>query len=139
MEEKKKKILDFIKKERLGIISSINEEEKPESSVIAFAETDNLEIIFGTSCDFRKYENITNNPNVSFVIGWDKITIQYEGVAKEVRGEEFERCKEIQTAKNEASKKYADREDQRYFIIKPKWIRYTNISNEPWEIFEIKF
>ena len=97
MEGKKKKILDFIKKERLGIISSINEEGKPESGVIAFAETDNLDLIFGTSCDFRKYENINNNQNVSFVIGWDEITIQYEGVAKEAKGEEFDKWKKIQT------------------------------------------
>jgi general stress protein 26 len=136
--EVKNKILAFLGKHSLTVISTIDVGmEKPESAVIAFAETDTLELIFGTSNMSRKYANIKKNPNVSFVIGWDGAvgTVQYEGVAKELSQEESEKYADIQTAKNPAAKKFTQREDQRYFLVTPTWIRFTdNIENQIHEV-----
>lgn len=135
-----KKILDFIKKQKLAVISTINKESNPQSGVIAFAETDHLELIFGTFNNTRKYTNLLSHPHVSFVIGWneeEKITIQYEGIAKEVKDQELEKCREIHLHKNPASKKYAFHPLQRFFLVKPMWIRYSNLSSNPEEIVEL--
>jgi pyridoxine/pyridoxamine 5'-phosphate oxidase len=138
----KQKILDFIKSKKLAVISTINSGEKPQSAVVAFSETKNLEIIFGTFSTTRKYKNLQENKNVSIVIGWDEaenITVQYEGTAEEVKGKELETCREIQLKKNPSSRKYAYEKEQRYFKIKPTWIRYSDFSKEPEEIFNIVF
>lgn len=76
----KKQVLDFIKKHRLAVLSTVNSNNKPESAVLEFGETDDFEIIFDTFSSTRKYKNLKQNNNVSLVIGWDEnITIQYGG------------------------------------------------------------
>lgn len=142
MEKNKQKILDFIKKKKLAVLSTINSKGKPESAVIAFSETENLELIFGTFNTTRKYKNLQSEQNVSVVIGWDEkenITVQYEGLSKEVKDKEFQECRAIQLNKNPSSKTYAFEKEQRYFKIIPKWVRYSNLSKEPIEIFKITF
>ncbi len=137
---KKKKILEFIESKHLAVLSTINKNNQPESAVVAFAQTKNLEIIFGTSHTTRKFQNLKINKKVSLVIGWDNkenITVQYEGLAREVKDQEFEVCREIQINKNQESKKYAFAPDQTYFKITPVWIRYSDINKE--NIFEIEF
>ena len=140
MPDEKTKILEFIKKQRLMVLSTIDG-TKSESAVVAFAQTNDLEIIFGTFSTYRKYKNLQTNKNVSLVIGWeeDGISVQYEGVAEEVTGEERDKCREIQLNKIPESKKFANLEQQRYFKISPKWIRYSDFSTDPPSQFEIKF
>ena len=93
--DQKKIILDFIKKQNLAVLATVGE-IAPESSVLEFGENDNLEIILDMYNSSRKYKNMKKNPNVSLVIGWDEdITIQYEGVAKELSGEEKRLQQEI--------------------------------------------
>ncbi|MEK6936510.1 MAG: pyridoxamine 5'-phosphate oxidase family protein [Nanoarchaeota archaeon] len=136
------RVLEFIKRKRLAVISTINQIGTPESAVVAFAETSDLKLIFGTFNTTRKYQNLQNKRTVSFVIGCDedeKITVQYEGFAREVKNSELEECIRIQLEKNPKSRKYAFEKEQRYFIITPKFIRYSDFSKKPEEIFELNF
>ena len=142
MEKNKQKILDFIKKKNLMVLSTTNSKGNSESAVIAFSETEKLELIFGTFNNTRKYKNLLSNQNVSVVIGWDEkenITLQYEGISKEVKDKEFQECRDIQLKKNPNSKAYAFEKEQRYFKIVPKWIRYSDLSKEKEDIIEINF
>ncbi len=140
MSEEKQKVLDFIKTKIHGVISTVDlESNKPESAVVAFSETDNLELIFGTFNDTRKYKNLQSNNNTSFVIGWDDITVQYEGMVKELHRGDMENARNNHLAKNPSSKKYAFDEKQRYFKITPKWIRYSDFNFDPEKVFEISF
>jgi general stress protein 26 len=135
--DKKKIILEFIKKEKLAVLATVGE-ITPESSVLEFGETDSLEIILDMFTASRKYKNMKANPNVSLVIGWDEdITIQYEGVAEELSGKEKTQHQEIYWKKNPKAKRWADREGITYFKITPKWIRYSDLNVHPWKIFEI--
>ena len=138
----KKKVLEFIKNKNLGVLSTINKFGNPESAVVAFSETEDLQIIFGTFNTTRKYSNLQLNQTISFVIGWDEgenVTVQYEGIVREVTDLEFQECRDIQLKKNPSSKTYAFEKQQRYFKITPIWIRYSDLSKEPEEIFEISF
>ena len=139
MEEQKKKILDFIKTQILGVVSTVDANNNPESAVVAFSETDNLELIFGSFSDTRKNKNLQNNNRVSFVISDNNITVQYEGLAKELSGSEAIKAREIHLFKNPSSKKYAFDEKQRFFKVTPTWIRYSDFNYNPKKVFEIKF
>ncbi len=141
-EQIKDKILKFISKQTLTVISTIDiGGVKPESAVIAFAENENLEIVFGTSNKTRKYKNLQKNSHVSFVIGWDSEvgTVQYEGTAKELSREEYLPYANILIAKNPRSEKFVQKEDQKYFLVKPIWIRILDMTKIPDETFEINF
>jgi hypothetical protein len=141
-EEIKKKILSFLKLHKLAVVATIDaENNKPEAACVAFAEKENLDLIFGTLIDSRKYKNLQANQNVSFVIGWsDELgTIQYEGVARELSGSEALENGEVMAIKKEKSRGYLSREDNRFFLVTPQWIKLTDKTVRPQEISETHF
>ena len=88
----------------------------------------------------RKYANLRKNNRVAFVIGWDEdITVQYEGEAYELAGEEKDKYKEIFFKKNPKAQKWEAVPEIRFFKVVPKWVRYSNLKVHPWEVYEIKF
>lgn len=138
--DKKRFVLDFIKKHQIAVISTVSPENKPEAAVIEFGETDDLELIFDALENSRKVQNIKHNKNVAFVIGWDEdITVQYEGKAFELSGSESERYKKIYISKNPKVKKWEQVKGIKFFKIVPTWLRYSDLNKDPWEVFEITF
>jgi pyridoxine/pyridoxamine 5'-phosphate oxidase len=139
LNEKKQLIAETLRRHELAVVSSIWE-GKPQAAVVVFSIKDDFELIFGTFNTTRKYRNLKANPNTAIVVGWDEgITIQYEGVAEEVALGEFAEYQKIHLAKNPGSEKYANLDGQVYFKIKPRWIRYTDINQNPEFLFEEAF
>lgn len=141
-EEIKQSILAFLKTNQLAVVSTVDaENRKPEAACVAFAEKENLELIFGTSNRTRKYQNLQHNKNVAFVIGWahEFGTVQYEGVAQELLGDEAIKHGTIMAEKNESTRRFLTREDHRYFLVRPTWIRFVDKSKNPEVKSEISF
>lgn len=135
----KQGILDFIKKHKLAVISTVSPDNKPESAVIEFGETDRLELVFDTYSTSRKYENLKKNKYAAFVIGWDEdVTVQYEGIAQELRKDDGPVYKKAFFAKNPEAKRWDKRDGIVYFKVIPVWIRYSDLRKYPWETFELK-
>lgn len=61
------------------------------------------------------------------------------GGAVELAGRELEKYKQIYFAKLPAAKKWESITGIKYYMVLPKWIRFTDMNKEPWEIFEIRF
>lgn len=140
MNANNKIILDFLKQHTLAVIATVGTDSKPESAVVGISETEDLEVIFGTSNVSRKYQNLQSNPHVSFTIGWDDqdtITVQYEGRAQELSASEIEKAKAAHLKKIPTSAKFLERPDQRYFKVTPTWVRYSNFRGN--NIFEVTF
>ena len=140
METKKKRVLSFISKEILAAVATVDESGNPEVATMVVSQTDDLDLIFQTPNYYRKYKNIKNNPNIAVTFGFsleDFTTVQFEGVANEAKGDEIEMCRKIYVGKNPRSKRYAHLPENKYFIVKPKWIRYWNFNKD--EKFEMKF
>jgi general stress protein 26 len=138
--QKKQLVLDFISTQRLAVISTVSSNGQPQSAVMEFGQTEDLALIFDTFTTYRKYQNLRENPQVSFVIGWDNnITVQYEGKATELKGEEREQYQEVYFQKNPKAKRWLKRSEIVYFKVTPTWIRYSNLSVNPWQIFELNF
>lgn len=135
--EQKTKILEFLQKQLLTVISTVHD-NGPQGAVISFAENENLELFFGTFNTTRKYVNIKNNPKVAFVIGWsldEVITVQYEGVATELEGEESVAASQKIITKNPGSARFVNDPRQRYFKVTPSWMRYSALKKG--EVFEV--
>ncbi|BAU55466.1 pyridoxamine 5'-phosphate oxidase family protein [Mucilaginibacter gotjawali] len=131
-------LYNFIKQHRLAVISTTSKKNKPEAALIGFAVSEELEIVFDTVKTSRKYQNLLHNPNVAIVIGWDnETTVQYEGIATELSGDDAGRYKEIYFSV------YPDGRERAvtwphivHFKVIPKWIRYSNF-NEPVVVEEL--
>ena len=136
-QEQQVQILEINKKENLAVLAYDNNGQ-PRSAAIDFSETENLEIVFTTLTNYRKYENLKNNPKVSLVFGGkENITVQYEGEAKELSRVGFLPYLKYHIQKNPVELKFSEMLEARFFKISPTWIRYSNFSAKPNEIFEI--
>ena len=138
--EKIKKAEEFIQDHNLMVLATVTPAHLPGSSVMGFALGENLEIYFGTHNTSRKWQNLQKNPNVALVIGWEEgKTLQYEGQAKELSEEERKEAMKSYFANKPTMLRYLSEKESAMFIVKPKWLRYINMSVTPWDEFEIKF
>lgn len=133
MTDQKQLVLDFIKAQRIGVVATINEKGLPEAAAVAMSQTEALEIVFQTPNSTRKYTNLSKNPHVAIVLGWgsDYTTVQYEGTAREVTDPtERQRLSEAHVAKNPDSKPYANLPNNKFFVVTPTQIRYSDLPNK---------
>lgn len=132
-------IHDLLRSQMLCVVSTVHADGSPESALVAFSESPDLEIVFGTFSDSRKFTNILRDPRVALTIGTDEQALQMEGTARVASDAEVERCTAQHIRKNPSSSKYAHDPKQRYIIVKPTWLRYTDYGTEPDTIEELHF
>ncbi len=128
----KQKVLEFMSRYSDCVLATVNEGGGPEAAVVGYSENDQLELVFGTSKDSRKYANILRDSHVAVVFGFEgSTTVQYEGEAKLLEGDDLEVRLVDYFDKIPEAREYRSRPDQVYFVITPVWIRYTNYSQTP--------
>jgi uncharacterized pyridoxamine 5'-phosphate oxidase family protein len=134
-------VFQFMNRERLAVLATASEDGQPEAALMGFAVTPELEIIFDTVNTYRKYPNLKKNPRVAWVIGCSsEITVQYEGVAEELRGAELAKYKEVYFGKFPDGRERESRiAGVTYFVVRPKWVRYCDYNPEKKRIEEVKF
>lgn len=132
-------ITAFLRTRKLCVISTVNDEGAPQSALVAFSELDNGKIVIGTFNNTRKFANMMHNLHVSIVASSDEACVQIEGLARITKDEEEHLCKETHLAKNPSSAKYVDDPHQRFFIITPTWMRFTDHSVSPHVVEELQF
>ncbi|MFD7320110.1 pyridoxamine 5'-phosphate oxidase family protein [Streptomyces sp. NPDC059875] len=130
-------LLRFLRGHRLAVQASVASDGAPQAAVVGFAVTDDLEIVFDTVETTRKHENLTADPRIALVVGWDAVTAQIEGVADFPRGPELERLRESYFAT------YPDGRDRlawpgiTHVRVRPRWVRYSDFTVEPPRIEEL--
>ena len=137
-------ILKFLKSQPMATIATIGlETAQPESALIAFAQTDELEIIFETFFETRKWHNLAQNPKIALVVGWDTkryITLQYEGEAQPIPDADIEKYKQIFIAKDTpCTETFLNDPRVRLYKVRPKWIRYSDYTGKAPNIMEMSF
>ncbi len=132
MNDTKKKILEFLNAHDCCVIATTDNDGKPEAATVGFSATDDLKLTIGTYRGTRKFANLQTNSKVAVVVGFSgDITIQYEGVARELTEPKLSERLKVHHAKLPSALKYRDHTDQTYLLIDPTWIRYTNYANNP--------
>ena len=130
------KLADFVAACDLGVVSYLSPEGAPQSAVVGIAVTPELEIIFDTVASSRKYRNLKARAECSIVIWSGEVTLQYEGIAEETADDHY---------KEAYLKKMPDGRDRlswpgiAYFVVRPKWIRYSDFDARPRVIEEFSF
>src|SRR5579875_2712788 len=88
-------VYDFLRKQRLAVVSSIGPEGAPQSALVGVAVTPALEIIFDTLRNSSKYRNLSARPACSVVLGWSgEQTVQLDGEASTPTGPTLDRLLE---------------------------------------------
>jgi nitroimidazol reductase NimA-like FMN-containing flavoprotein (pyridoxamine 5'-phosphate oxidase superfamily) len=128
--------LDFLKKHTAGVLASVSRDYKPHASVVYYVADDNFNIYFFTKRNSRKFDAISAHPQVAFTIGRLDVpqTLQIEGVASELRGEEDKAAHIADLMKKlaETNQLYvpiAKMESEVVLMwLEPKWIRWGDFS-----------
>jgi hypothetical protein len=130
----------FMVRHRYGVVSSISGDGTPQSALVGIAISPDLEIIFDTVKSSRKYPNLIARPNSSFVVGWaGEQTVQFEGVASEPNGPDLQRFQEIYFTVWPEGRAHLNWPDIAYFVVRPRWIRYSDYDQTPPVIEEVTF
>ena len=134
-------LYEFIRQYKFAVVSTISVNRMPQSACVGIAVTPDLKLLFDTTTDSRKYENLKHTSRVSFVIGWEKaITVQYEGMAIHVPKDSI---KEMFNTYFEVFPDGLDRNKNwnniTYFIVEPTWIRYSDFNEAIPKIEEMQF
>ena len=130
----------FIAQYKLGVLSTLAETSAPQSALVGIAVTPNLEIVFDTVKTSRKYPNLIARHRCSFVIGWaGEQTAQYEGEAAELQGQELKRCQAVYFQAWPDCQAHLAWPGIVYFVVRPRWIRYSDFDQNPPLIQEFTF
>jgi general stress protein 26 len=133
------KVLAVLERAQLMTIATVADTGHPQSAVVSFASTPAAEIIFGTNKTSRKHANLQRDPHAALVIGWDDfVTVQYEGKAVPLEGQELADCQKIFADKLPWGQRMVEDANIAFFKVTPEWLRYTDINQRPWEVREVK-
>jgi pyridoxine/pyridoxamine 5'-phosphate oxidase len=128
----REELLVFMACHKLAVVSSIGRNGSPQSALIGIAVTGELEIVFDTVKSSRKYGNLIANPAAALVLGWTgESTLQFEGMARELSGEELGRYKEVYFAAWPECVSHQQWADICYFAVKPNWMRFSDYGVTP--------
>lgn len=131
---------NFMNQYKLCVIATTHEDGRPEAAIVGYGQTPDLEIIFGTDAASRKYQNLLRDGRVAFAIGGPGgETLQYEGVAREMTEDELPLVDEHYIKKSPESAKHRGSPTNRYFLVTPIWIRYSDLKQQPWNVQELTF
>jgi len=114
------------------VVSTVNSVGGPEAALMGFACTQQNEFVFDTLSTSRKAINLAGRPATALVIGWDdSISVQIEGDARQPVGDD------LTAAKAAYFREWPDGRDREnwpniaYFVVRPKWVRYSNYAGAP--------
>jgi hypothetical protein len=133
-------LYSFMVRFRYGVVSSISKAGTPQSALVGIATTPELEIVFDTVKTSRKYSNLIERPSCSFVVGWEEEqTVQFEGLAMEPQGDELSHYQQAYFAVWPECRAHLSWPEITYFVVRPRWIRYSNFDKNPPQIEETMF
>ena len=125
-------VCNFMATCRLAVLGTMGPQNRPQSSLVGIAVTQNAEIIFDTLKDSRKYGNLLVRPDCSFAMGWSgEQTVQFEGTAAELTGSDLQVYQELYFAVWPECRAHLSWPGITYFVVRPHWIRYSDFDQKP--------
>jgi Pyridoxamine 5'-phosphate oxidase len=130
-------LFEFMRRHRYCVVSSVAD-DVPQSAVVGFAVSPELEIIFDTLRSSRKYRNLIANPSAAVAMWTGETTVQYEGVAAELSPAD-ERYREIYFETWPDGRDRLNWPGLTHFVIRPKWARLSDFDARPPRIEDLTF
>jgi pyridoxine/pyridoxamine 5'-phosphate oxidase len=121
-------LVAFLRTHRVAVVSTVAPSSAPESALVGFAVSDELELVFDTLSTTRKVANLRANPRVAIVIGgWGEheITAQLEGLADEHVDDTL---RDVYYAAYPDGRERAAWKDLIYVRVRITWARYSDFE-----------
>lgn len=133
----KQKVYEFLKSHPIGVISTVDSDNKPHATTIYVVVEEDLKLKFLSKRDTQKIQNIENNNHIVLVVfdAKTQTNLQVIGTVEDISDDEkragqvFKKVLEITRQTSQAdvppvSKLFAG--NYVAYEIKPKQIRYSN-------------
>jgi tRNA-Thr(GGU) m(6)t(6)A37 methyltransferase TsaA len=132
-------LLSFLRAHRIAVEATSPGAGAPQSAVVGYAVTGDLEIVFDTVDTTRKLLNLRRDPRISLVVvGWDEQqTAQIEGIADEPSGAELDRVRSVYFATYPDGVERAGWKGITYVRVRPTWVRYSDYRGDAPRIVEL--
>jgi nitroimidazol reductase NimA-like FMN-containing flavoprotein (pyridoxamine 5'-phosphate oxidase superfamily) len=130
-------IYAYLQENKYMALATANKQGKPEVATVEYV-LDGDALLVNTFVHYRKYENITNNPQVACVIttGHD-MTLQFEGTIRELEGSEASTARQKMLTAEPDFADYFNDEHTRFFTITPTWMRLRDYTKDPMQVLEL--
>lgn len=123
--------LKFLAERMFTVISSVNDQGKPQSALVGYSNNDKFEFLIGTSSLSRKYKNIITNNAISLVVADLAGELQFEGAAELINDAEYQRLTSEEGFRGlPGYDHYRNDPNQVFFKITPTWIRLINHEDQ---------
>jgi PPOX class probable F420-dependent enzyme len=132
-------LIGFVRARGLAVVASRGPDGAPQAALVGIAATDRGELVFDCSRRSRKYTNVERDARVAVVVGWDdEVTVQIEGSADILTGEDLERCKAAYFAQYPVGRDRAGSPDIGHVRVIPRWLRYSDYRPDTFGSSEIE-
>lgn len=126
--------VEFARANELSVVATTDSAGNPEAALVNIAVTDDAEILFNTKVAARKTGNIAGNARVALVVGTGAVSIQVEGVADILSGEQ--RQAYAQTFQQLLPRSRALTDDFALVRLTPQWLRYLDVRPDSFRLVE---
>lgn len=114
------------------VIATVNADGKPEAATVGFSHDEKMCIVVGTNGKTRKAVNLETNQSIALVVGFEGVrTLQFEGIAKQLSQQELSSRLEQHFKKIPSVRSFSKDSNQRYYLITPTWLRFTDYTKKP--------
>lgn len=141
-QELKDEALEFLNEHRKMVLTVLDIEKHPNSSLMLYAVDDDFNIYFGTCECFGKYKALKADSHVSVAVVQENIdplqVVDIQGNAELIPVEDTEKTLEWFVSKNPAKYYVKDREDFRMFKIVPSGVRWLDATSGELQIHDLK-
>ncbi len=133
-------VKDYFQAQELAVVTTLNTAGLPQSALVGVSKHDKYKLVFATQEHTRKFQNLLDNSVMTVVVGLAMpATIQMEGEAKILRGDERAKYEPEHLIQRPGSKSFSNLPGLHYILFTPKWLRYTDITQKPELIIERKY
>lgn len=122
-------IARFIGEQTRAVLATAGQDARPEAATILYA-WDGESIVFETFSSYRKYSNLRSNPLAAMVISDASRTVQLEGAARELAGEDAAAARR-QLERVHGKREWYGDPHVRFFRFTPLWARHTTAGWPP--------
>jgi PPOX class probable F420-dependent enzyme len=128
---RREEIIGFLRKQRLGTVSTLGEGGAPQAAVVGLAFSDRGEAIFDVQSSTRKVKNLRRDPRAAIVVWEGERTVQLEGLADELSGAERDRLLAVYLQAFPEGLERAHRQGTLHIRVRPTWVRYSDFDARP--------
>lgn len=130
----------FVRDRGLAVLATCGPDGAPQAALVGVAATGRGELVFDASRRSRKVRNLTADPRVALVVGFDdEVTVQCEGLADLPSGAEHRRCLEAYLRQYPDGRRRAEDPDTVHVRVRPQWVRSCDYGADPVRIEETDF